>query len=268
MDNTKLKIRKKDSFEPKLPTKISTDAALSGLTFAFALIEILSGYSKSILIKSYQKNDSNQYSLISKVYYDQEGNFEKSKQLLSNGKWLQITRQNKELIEKLKDKPIDENTIDLSQQIVSDLGVNVEELLPDFSSNFQRSFERASELLYLTIFLERFLKLDTDQNTISFCYTLVRSIEFLSDFKMLENDFTNNIGKSWRWKLTWQIALLDDRVRKVWEIEEKKGTGYLGEWKKDCKKQATNKWSYRKNQIEDIQKAASLLRYRLKERFN
>ena len=55
MDNTKLKIRKKDSSEHKLPTKISTDAALSGLTFAFALIEILSGYSKSILIKSYQK---------------------------------------------------------------------------------------------------------------------------------------------------------------------------------------------------------------------
>lgn len=247
--------------------KISTDISLSALTIAFALNEFISSTPNSTLTKVFQKDEKDDFALIEEQYYDQNGNLEKRILLVNDQRLTLFPETSKKFEEFFPQKGRDLKLYTESEKLFKELGFEPEKVKDIYTPMLQDAFNRASEVLFWAMFLERFFKLNTDQNIISFCYTLVRSIDYLSDSKILKRELVK-LGSGWRWKIAWTLALLSEIVKRSYEIEEKKGEPSLNDWKKRVQQKAVNSWNDRKKHIEGIKKDSLTLRKKLKTRLN
>lgn len=255
-----------------MPLKISTDSSLFALTAAFALMDLISSTPESTLTKIFQKNDKDEYVFVGELYIDQDGNPEKFVDYRNNKKTITYPPGQYEKIQRLKKKKYDVNFNSKAEKLLKEMGFDfenyAEEFKPMFQNLIQSSLHRASEVLFWALLLERYFKFDTAQGVISFCYTLVRSFKFLSDYKVLRRDLLK-LGRRWHWQLAWELALQHEKVKKFWEDKEKRGETYLTDWKMRCQQLAVNRWNEdRKHHIERMEEGARILRERFKAKFN
>lgn len=143
-----------------------------------------------------------------------------------------------------------------------------EMIVPDrdgLSETISRRSCRASEILSLTMFIEKYAKFGSDQTTFNFCYTLVRALPYLTDFKFLKPIIVRDFGKNYYCDLAWTIAkeLPNSKVLKQWKDRERQSPAYLADWKKKLQEQAKARWHERKRDISNISKAASQMREQL-----
>lgn len=214
----------------KKPIETITNSSLFALTVAFALMDLISSSQKSILKKVFQKNDKDEYFLIREEYYDQNGVFEKANDFLNKQRIYYYTAEQLKKLQNLKEKGRGAKFYSKAEKLLKEIGFDIENIEdvfePIFQSMLQDSFHRASEILFWAMFLERFFKMDTVQGVVNFCYTLVRSLDFLSDFKILKPHLLR-LGRLWRWQIAWGLALQDEKVKKFWEDKEKVGEAFL-----------------------------------------
>lgn len=250
-----------------IPSKISTDSSLSALTFALFLTDIISSNSKSILVKIFQKDDKDEFILIKEEYYDQSGKFEKLK-MFSNNQWTTYYPETIKTLENFSKKGRGVKFYSESEKLLKEIGIQPEKLEGIYKPMFEDALNRASEILFWAIFLERFFNLNNAQSVINFCYTLVRSVDYLSDSKVLIGDFVRLLGKNWRWEIVWNLALNEEKVKRFWEGKQDRGEAFLRDWKKECQRLATNCWLGRKHHIKGIKEASLEMRNRLKIKFD
>lgn len=268
LKNTKTNTKTKRTKKKVDSEKISTDVSLSVLTFAFFLIDLMSSTSNQLKTSIFQRNEKNETLLVADILLDQNGVLEQTI-LYENDKKIVVTSA--QTVEKLKKVEEKKRGIEFyldSQNLANELKFDFENLKKAYNKPFQNSFERASEVLYWIMFLEPYLKLETAQDTINFCYTLVRSLENIPSMKLLRRDFAKQVGIGWEWELTWALARQDEKVKRFLDTKKADGEILLNEWKKYCEKLANNNWTKRKRHIQSVKKHSRRLRKNLKNKFN
>lgn len=265
-----VKLTRKPKSKKKIitPIKISTNSSLSALTLAFFVIDLMSSNSNQGIVGIFQRDSKNKPQLVADHLYDQHGVWEASR-IYQNGELVSEVMYEETIkkLEKLKEQKKGVKYYSDLGKLAEEIGFDFENLENIYKPMFQSSFQRASEILFWALFLERFFKLNTVQNVINFCYTMVRSTEYLPGLKALRRECIKKLGISWQWQITWEVALLlDANVKKRWTDEEKRGTAYHNQWKKECRRQANNNWNKNKHQIEAIKTGSNTLRKRLERK--
>jgi len=130
-----------------------------------------------------------------------------------------------------------------------------EAMKPFIEKNLALSCDTAAHLLASVLFLEKIYKridLKDPRDIVTIIYCAIRLAKDQKEFDKIKQVAVNDAGKHWLWPLVWELALMNESVKKRWGAEEAKSRLNLYDWKDECQKFANNYWSSRQAEFENI----------------